>query len=68
MSYSCTLSVNPQYNGGELIKIEVDTARGFHSFNLVGLAHKSVNEARDRVSSAIKNCGYICVIQKNKLL
>lgn len=66
MAYAQTLSLNTKYNSCELIRVEVDTARGFHSFNLVGLAHKSVSEAKDRVSSALKNCGYISPKQKNQ--
>ena len=31
---------------------------GLHSFNIVGLPDKSVDESKDRVSSAIKNSGF----------
>lgn len=41
-----------------LISIEVHLARGLPCFNLVGLADASVREARDRVRSALINCGF----------
>ena len=37
------------------IEIEVDLQRGLHVFNIVGLPDKAIEEAKDRVSSAIKN-------------
>jgi magnesium chelatase family protein len=39
------------------IEVEVDLGSGLHSFNIVGLADKAITEAKDRVSSAIKNSG-----------
>ena len=41
----------------KLIEIETDVHVGLHSFNIVGLADKSLSEAKERVSSAIKNSG-----------
>lgn len=40
------------------ITIEVDIFNGFHTFSIVGLPAKAVEESRDRVSSAIKSAGY----------
>ncbi|MEX0934059.1 MAG: YifB family Mg chelatase-like AAA ATPase [Candidatus Paceibacterota bacterium] len=40
------------------ITIEVDLFRGVHSFSVVGLPDKAVEESRDRVSSAIKSAGF----------
>lgn len=37
------------------IEVEVDLGVGLHSFNIVGLADKAVNEAKERVNSALKN-------------
>lgn len=45
-------------NGGVLITIEADLARGLHAFAVVGLPGKAVEEAKDRVSAAIKNSGF----------
>ncbi len=41
-----------------IVNVEVDLSKGLHSFNVVGLADKAVDEARSRVSAAIKNTGY----------
>ncbi len=41
----------------ELIEVEADLNVGLHSFNIVGLADKALNEAKERVNSAIKNSG-----------
>lgn len=41
----------------KLIEVEVDINIGLHSFNIVGLADKATNEAKERVSSALKNSG-----------
>ena len=40
-----------------LIEVEVDINVGLHSFSIVGLADKATNEAKERVSSALKNSG-----------
>ncbi len=39
------------------IEVEVDLSAGLHTFQIVGLPDKAVNEAKERVSSAIKNIG-----------
>ncbi len=41
-----------------LINVEVDLANGLPAFNIVGLPETSVKEAKDRVRSALLNCGY----------
>lgn len=41
-----------------MITVEADLSRGLHAFTLVGLPDKAVEEARDRVGSAIKNSGF----------
>ncbi|MFA6315477.1 MAG: YifB family Mg chelatase-like AAA ATPase [Candidatus Paceibacterota bacterium] len=50
----------------EIITLEVDISNGLHSFSIVGLGDRSVEEAKDRVSAAIKNSGYISPKQKNQ--
>lgn len=42
----------------EEVEIEVDLHRGLPSFSIVGLADTAVQEARERVRSAIKNSGF----------
>lgn len=60
--YSAQLSgLKPQ-----IITIEADITNGLHSFAIVGLGDKAINEARDRVSSAIKNSGFVSPKQKNQ--
>ncbi len=41
----------------KIIEIEADVNVGLHAFNIVGLADRSLNEARERVNSALKNSG-----------
>ncbi len=52
----CT--AQPHVQGGTIVSIEADLTRGLHSFSIVGLAGKAIEEAKDRVSSAIKHTGY----------
>ncbi|MEK7536141.1 MAG: YifB family Mg chelatase-like AAA ATPase [Patescibacteria group bacterium] len=42
----------------DIIDVEVDISRGLKSFSIVGLPDKSVDEAKDRISAAIKNSGF----------
>jgi magnesium chelatase family protein len=49
-----------------IVDIEVDLTRGLHSFSIVGLPDKSVEEAKDRISSAVKNSGFESPKQKNE--
>ncbi|MDQ5952805.1 MAG: magnesium chelatase family protein [Patescibacteria group bacterium] len=51
---------------GELITIETDISKGLHNFSVVGLPDKAVEEARDRVGSAIKNSGLKSPKQSNQ--
>ena len=40
------------------VEVEVDVAeKGFPGFNIVGLASKAIEEARERVKTAITNSG-----------
>lgn len=41
----------------KLIEVEVDLNVGLHAFNIVGLGDKAINEAKERVNSALKNSG-----------
>lgn len=40
------------------IEIEADLSRGMAAFDIVGLPDVAVKESRDRVRSAMKNCGF----------
>lgn len=43
---------------GRLMEVEVDIANGLPAFATVGLPEASVRESKERVKSAIVNCGY----------
>ncbi len=43
---------------GYEVGVECDLASGLPAFTVVGLPDAAVNEARERVRSAIKNCGF----------
>ena len=40
---------------GKMVEVEGDMNRGLPSFNIVGMANKTINEAKDRVRSALVN-------------
>ena len=65
-SFSRIYSAQPHVTGGSIITVEVDIGRGLNAFNIVGLPDKAVEEARDRVGSALKNSGYSSPKQENK--
>lgn len=43
---------------GYPIDIEIDIHNGMPTFDIVGLADTAIKESKERVRSAIKNCGY----------
>ena len=49
---------------GKLIEVEGDINHGLPAFNIVGMANKTVTEARERVRSAIINSGFAFPSQK----
>lgn len=51
-------SAQPHYLDGKIITVEVDVNIGNYFFAIVGMASKAVDEARSRVGSALKNCGF----------
>ena len=48
------------------VEVEVDSTPGLHSFNIVGLPDKTVEESKDRIASAIRNSGFVAPSQKNR--
>ncbi|OHA92301.1 MAG: magnesium chelatase [Candidatus Zambryskibacteria bacterium RIFCSPLOWO2_02_FULL_51_21] len=59
MSFSKVYSAQTQLLNVTPISVETDITRGsLFAFAIVGLPDKSVEEARDRVSAAIKNSGF----------
>ncbi len=59
-------TIQPHIHGGTPVAIETDISRGLHAFSVVGLAGKAVDEAKDRVGSAIKHTGYTSPKTKNQ--
>lgn len=50
----------------DLVDVETDIGKGLRSFTVVGLADKAVDEARERISAAIKNSGFRSPQKGNK--
>lgn len=48
-------SVAPIGFDGQLVEVESDATKGLPNFRIVGLANKAIDEARERVRSAITN-------------
>ena len=55
---SKVLSAIPCGFEGKIIEVEGDSNNGLPAFNIVGMANKTINEARERVKSAIVNSGF----------
>jgi magnesium chelatase family protein len=59
MSFSRINSAQIHLLKGKIVTVEVDiTKNTLHSFTLVGLPDKAVDESKDRMSSALKNSGF----------
>jgi magnesium chelatase family protein len=66
MSFAKVYSAQVSLLSGAIVTIEVDLSRGLHSFSVVGLPDKAVDESKDRVSGAIKNSGFQSPKAKNQ--
>ena len=66
MSLALVHTVQPHVLSGTIIRIEADLSRGLHSFSIVGLAGKAIEESKDRISSAIKHSGFESPKSKNQ--
>ena len=64
--YAKTFAAQPVGSGAEMVSVEADLTRGLHAFSIVGLADKAVEEARDRISAAIRHSGIKPPKQQNK--
>jgi magnesium chelatase family protein len=58
MAFAHCFSAQTDLLSGRIVDVEVDTSPGLYSFSIVGLPDKAVEEARDRISAAIKNSGF----------
>ncbi|MCY4577083.1 MAG: YifB family Mg chelatase-like AAA ATPase [Candidatus Kaiserbacteria bacterium] len=47
------------------VRVEADISPGIHSFSIIGLPDKAVDEARERVSAAIKHAGLVSPKRQN---
>lgn len=59
MAFARVIGAQPNFPESELVTVEADiTKKTLYAFAVVGLAGKSVEEARDRMSAAIKHSGF----------
>lgn len=58
MSIARVFGAQPSVTGADIVTVETDLSRGLFAFSVVGLPGKAVEEAKDRVNSAIKNTGF----------
>lgn len=68
MKFSKLYSAQPHNLSGSIVSVEIDISTGMHSFSIVGMASKAVDESKDRVNSALKNAGYGAPKSKNEKL
>ena len=66
MAFAKTYSAQTKGLNAHIIDVEVDLSKGLNAFSIVGLPDKAVEEARDRIGSAIKNSGYTSPKAKNQ--
>lgn len=64
-NFSRIYSAQPNKLEGVIVSVEIDITNGLHTFSIVGLPDKAVEESRDRVASAIKNSGFTSPKQEN---
>ena len=57
-------SAIPQGYDGRIVEVEGDTNRGLPTFNIVGMANKTITESRERVRSALSNSGFDFPLRK----
>ncbi|MEN9621599.1 MAG: hypothetical protein RLZZ67_33 [Candidatus Parcubacteria bacterium] len=66
MAFSKITSAQNHLLKAHLISVETDISKGsLHAFSIVGLPDKAIEEAKDRVSAAIKNSGFKSPKQTN---
>jgi magnesium chelatase family protein len=59
-------SAQPALPHAAIVSVECDIVKGLHAFTIVGLPDKSVEEAKDRLASAIKNSSLESPKRSNK--
>jgi magnesium chelatase family protein len=63
--FARVFSIQPGFPKSDRVTVEADLSRGLYAFSVVGLAGKAVEEARDRISAAIKHSGFDSPKSKN---
>lgn len=58
MAFASLFSAQTSLLDAHLVTVEMDLAKGLHSFSIVGLPDKAVEESRDRVSAALENSDF----------
>ena len=58
MSFARIFSAQTSLLEAHIITVELDASKGLHTFSIVGLPDKAVEESRDRVSAALKNAPF----------
>ena len=58
MGFARVYSAQPVYLDTSIIHVEADLSKGLHSFSIVGLPDKAIEESRERVSAALKNSDF----------
>ena len=53
-----TYSAIPYGYEGRIVEVEGDMNKGLPAFNIVGMANKTISEARERVKSALTSSGF----------
>lgn len=66
MAFARVFSAQTELLSGRIVSVEVDTSKGMNNFVIVGLGDRAVDEARDRVGSALKNAGFESPKSKNQ--
>lgn len=65
-TFASVMSATLQGLQAKPVRVEVDVARGFPGFKIVGLPDKAVEESRERIIAAIRNCGAIQPLKRSR--
>lgn len=69
MQLSTIYSALPAIGESQIIEIEADIVnRGIPGFNIVGMGDKAIDESRERINAALKNCGLAQPKQKKTIV
>ena len=59
MQHARTYTVLPKIGNSQVIEVEVDiVSNGIPHFSIVGMTDKSIDESKERINTALKNCGF----------